>query len=109
MKTETKDLGMETCSGERGVKEEKFPYNRKPCHRPFCGELWNLRGQYKMGGGEQNPQNMHVTATNSGEGAQMFVSTTRESGLDREVWAASSVLKVRTGPEFPRDNLRELM
>ena len=62
-----------------------------------------------VGGRKQNPQNMHVTATNSGEGAQMFVSTARESGLDREVWAASSVLRVRTGPEFPRDNLRELM
>ena len=28
--------------------------------------------------------------------------------LDRETWAASSVLRVRTRPECPEDNLREL-
>ena len=39
----------------------------------------------------------------------MFVSTTSELGLDREVWAASLVLRVRTGLECPEDNLRELM
>jgi len=29
-------------------------------------------------------------------------------GLDGETWAASSVLRVRTRPECPEDNLREL-
>ena len=52
---------------------------------------------------------MRVTAASSGEGAQMFVSTTSKLGLDREVWAASLVLRVRTGLECPEDNLRELM
>ena len=32
MKTETKDLGMETRPGEGVVKEEKFSNTRKPSH-----------------------------------------------------------------------------
>jgi len=38
----------------------------------------------------------------------MLTSATSEQGLDREVWAASTVLRVRTGLECPEDNLREL-
>ena len=41
--------------------------------------------------------------------AQILLSATSECGLGRETWAASSVLKIRTGPECPEDNLRELM
>ena len=46
-------------------------------------------------------------ATPSGEVAQMLVTTTSKWGLSREAWAA--LLRVRTGPEFPEGNLRELM
>ena len=45
MKTEIKDLGVETFSGGGVMKEEKFPHNRKPSHRHFSREFWNLRGQ----------------------------------------------------------------
>ena len=41
------------------------------------------------------------------EVAQTLVSTTSKWGLNREVWAA--LLRVRTGPECPKGNLRELM
>ena len=51
---------------------------------------------------------MHLTTTASWEVAQMLMSATRELGLGREAWAASSVLRARTGPECPEDNLREL-
>ena len=44
--------------------------------------------------------------TPSGEAAQMPASTTSKRGLDREAWAA--LLRVRTGPECPKGNLREL-
>ena len=37
---------------------------------------------------------------------QMPTSATSKQGLGREVRAA--LLRVRTGPEFPKDNLREL-
>ena len=53
-------------------------------------------------------QNTCLTATASREVAQMLASATSERGLGSEVWAASSVLRVRTGPECPGDNLREL-
>ena len=56
-------------------------------------------------------QNMCLTATTSrgGEVAQTLPSATSEWELGREIWAASTVLRLRTGPECPEDNLRELM
>ena len=49
---------------------------------------------------------MRLTATPSGEVAQMLASTTSKGGLNREVWAAP--LRVRSGPERPEDSLGEL-
>ena len=49
---------------------------------------------------------MCLTATPSGEVAQMLASTTSKWGLNREARAA--LLRVRTRPECPEDNLREL-
>ena len=49
---------------------------------------------------------MHLTATPSGEVAQMLASATSKQGLNREAWAA--LLSIRTWPECPEDNLREL-
>ena len=51
---------------------------------------------------------MCLNATASGEVAQTLAFATSEQGLDREMQAAQSVLRVRTGPECPVDNLREL-
>ena len=42
----------------------------------------------------------------SGEAVQMSTSTTSKRGLGREAWAA--LLRVRTKPECPKGNLREL-
>ena len=42
----------------------------------------------------------------SREAAQMPAFTTSKRGLGRESWAA--LLRVRTGPECPEGNLREL-
>ena len=36
----------------------------------------------------------------------MLASSSSKQGLNREAWAA--LLRVRTGPECPEDNLREL-
>ena len=91
------------------MKEEKFPNNRKPSHRWVCGEFWNLRGQHNQEkGGGKSPQNTCLTATASKEVAQMLTSASGEQGQGREAQAASSVLRVRTGPECPEDNVREL-
>ena len=65
----------------------------------------NITGRGKK---KKNPQSRHLTTTANGEVAQMFASTTSKWGLDREAQATGSVLRVRTGPEYPEDNLREL-
>ena len=49
---------------------------------------------------------MCLTATHSRIAAQTLTSPTFKLGLDREAWAA--VLRVRTEPEYPKGNLREL-
>ena len=49
---------------------------------------------------------MCLMATPNGEVVQTLASTTSKQGLNREVQAA--MLRVRTGPECPEDNLREL-
>ena len=41
-----------------------------------------------------------------GEAVQRPAFTTSKQGLGREAWAA--LLRVRTGPECPKGNLREL-
>ena len=49
---------------------------------------------------------MGPTTTTSGEVAQMLTSATSNQRLNREVWAA--LLRVRTRPEGPEGNMREL-
>ena len=49
---------------------------------------------------------MCLTATPIGKVAQMLASTTSKQGLNREARAA--LLRIRTGPECPEDNLRAL-
>ena len=45
-------------------------------------------------------------ATPSGEVVQMLTSATSKRGLNRE--ARVALLRVRTGPECPEENLKEL-
>ena len=49
---------------------------------------------------------MCLTATPSREAAQTLATTTSKRGLDSEVLAA--LLRVRTRPQYPKGNLREL-
>ena len=49
---------------------------------------------------------MCLTTTPNGEVAQILASATSKLGLNRE--AQGALLKVRTGPECPEGNLREL-
>ena len=49
---------------------------------------------------------MCLMAIPSREAAQMLSSATSKWGLNREAWAA--LLRVRTRPECPEGNLREL-
>ena len=49
---------------------------------------------------------MCLMATPSAEAEQMLTSATSKQGLDREAWVV--LIRVRTGPECPEGNLREL-
>ena len=96
------------------MKKEKLPHNRKHSHGRVSGELWRVSGELWIlswsitGKKKRNPQNTYLTTTTSGEVAQTLGSTTSEWGLGREAQAAELVPRVRTGPECPEDNLREL-
>ena len=96
---------METHPEEGVMKEEKIPNTRKPSHWQVCGEFWNLRGQHNREK-KINAQNMCLITTLSREVTQMLKSATSKQELNREVQAA--LLRVRTRPECPEDNLREL-
>ena len=99
---------MEICLGKGVLKEEKFPNTRKHSHWRVCGKFWNLRGQHNQEEkiNKYNPQITCLTATPSGEVAKTLASATSKQGLNREAWAA--LLRVRTRPECPESNLREL-
>ena len=96
------------------MKEDKFLNSRKPSHRQVHGEFWNLRGQHnreetnRQTNKNKKTQNTCLTATVSEEVAPRFTSATSEQGLDMEARPAQSMLRVRTRPECPEDNLREL-
>ena len=110
-KKETKELGTETHPGE-GVMKEKFPHSRKPSPRQVCGEFWNLRGQHNQERKKQTNKQNPTEYTPSHNCQQRSSPDARVqhqgAGLGREAQAASSVLRVRTWPECPEDNLREL-
>ena len=63
----------------------------------------NITGREKK---NKNPQITCLTTTPSREVAQTLTSATSKRGLNRE--AQASLLRVRTRPECPEDNLREL-
>ena len=66
----------------------------------------NIKGGKEKENKNKNSQNRWLTSAPSGEVAQMLTSATSNQRLNREVWAA--LLRVRTRPECPKGNLREL-
>ena len=96
----------ETHPGVGVVKEEKVPNSRKPSHRQFCGEFWNLRGQHNWEEKKKKTQNTCPTATANREVAQMLVSAISKQGLDRR--HGLHCLGYRQGLDALR-TIRELM
>ena len=99
------------------MKEEKFPNLRKPSHWQVCREFWNLRGQQTWEVKKKTKQKKKKTKKNLIEYALNCNSQWRSS-TDAHVhcqrWGAEQegvgcMLRVRTRPEYPEDNLRELM
>ena len=63
----------------------------------------NITGREKK---KKKTHNMYLSATPNGEVAKMLAYH-QQAGLNWEARAA--LLKVRAGPECPKDNLRDLM
>ena len=61
------------------MKEDKFPYNRKPSHRRVGGKIWNYKGQHR-----QEKKKKSLTNITSGEVAQKLTSASSKWGLGRE-------------------------
>ena len=51
---------------------------------------------------------MCLKSTPRGQAVQMLTSATSKRGLDREALAWETSLRVKTGPDSPEGNLREL-
>ena len=94
---------MEIRPGEGVVK--KFPNTMKPSHQQVCGEFWNLRGQHNQKG-EENLQNTHLTATPKQRSSPDACIHHQQAGAQQG--GEGCMLRVRTRPECPEDNLREL-
>ena len=92
------------------MKEKKFPNSRKPSDRWVCGEFWNPRGQHSWEENKQtNKQNKHIEYTpncNSHQGSSPEAHVHHQGAGSGQ---RGCMLRVRTRPECPEDNLRELM
>ena len=98
---------METCPEEGVVKEEKFPNTREPSHWQVCGEFWNLTEQHNR---EERKTHTHTEYTPNRN--SQWRSSPEARVCHQPAWAEQGgmgcMLRVRTGPECPEDNLREL-
>ena len=98
---------METSPGE-GVVEKKFPNSRKPSYLQVCGEFWNLRGQYnwEKKKKKENPTEYIPNCNSQQRSSPDAHICQQRAGAGRE--GACCRLSVKTGPECPNFNLREL-
>ena len=91
------------------MKEEKFPNTKKPSYWRVCGDIWNLRGQHNWERGKTHTHTHTHTHTdyipnhNSQwrSSPDAYVCHQRAGGCELH-------LRVRTRPECPEDNLKEL-
>ena len=90
------------------MKEEKFPNTRKPSHGQVCGEFWDLRAQHNWEENKNKKSTDYVPNRNSQWRSSPDTHVCHQQvGLNRE--AKGCMLRVRTGPECPEENLRNLM
>ena len=97
---------METHPGEGILKEEKFPHSRKPSHWQVCGEFWNLRGQHNRE--EKTKQNTEYAPNHNCQQRSSPDARLCHQQVGAGQGGAGCMLGIRTEPECPEDNLREL-
>ena len=80
---------METCPGEGVGRRRSFQTVGNPLTGGSVGNFGISEGNIiRRRRKKKQKQNTRLTATASGEVAQMLVLATSEQGLDREAWAA---------------------
>ena len=98
---------METCPEEEVVKEEKFPNSRKPSHQQIFGEFWNVRGQHNWEKKKKKKTEYAPNRNCQWRGSPEAHFCHQQVGAEQR--GTGCMLRVRTRPECPEDNLRELM
>ena len=103
---------METCPGEGVVKEEKFPNTREPSHWQVCGEFWNLESNIIRRRGTHTHTHTHTHTEYAPNHNSWWRSSPEARVCHQPAWAEQGgmgcMFRVRTRPECPEDNLREL-
>ena len=98
---------MEICPREGVVKEEKFPNTRKPSHWQVCGEFWNLRAQHNWEENKNKKSTDYVPNCNSHQRSSPNVHVYHQrAGAGQG--GGDCVFRVKTRPECPEGNLRDL-
>ena len=89
--------------------KEKFPNTKKPSHRHVCGEFWNLpTGEGNITEREKKKNPTNYTPNCNSQRRNSPDACIRHQRAGAEQGGAGCMLSVRTGPECPEDNLREM-
>ena len=88
---------------------KKFPNSRKPSHEWVCGEFWNLRGQHNWEEEKKKTKKHTEYAPNPNfQWRSSPDAHIRPPQVGARQGGGGCMFGVRTGPECPEDNLREL-
>ena len=104
-KRETKELGTETRPGEGVMKEEKFPSSRKPFYWWVCGNFGISEGNIT---GRKKKRNTEYTPNRNSQWRSSPDAHVHHQRVGSRQGGMGCMLRVRTKPECPEDNLREL-
>ena len=88
--------------------KEKFPNTRKPSHQRVCGEFWNLRGEHNWEGEKHTHTHTEYVLNHNSQWRSSPDAHTCHQRAGAEQEGMSCMLRVRTRPECPENNLREL-
>ena len=90
------------------MKEEKFPNRSKLSHQQVCEEFWNLRRQHNLEEKEKKKNTEYAPNCNCQQRSSPNTCVHHQRAVAGQ-GGADCMLRVRTRPECPEDNLRELM
>ena len=84
--------------------KEKFPNSRTPSLQWVCGEFWNLRGNITR----REKKNTEYVPNHNSQWKNSPDAHFHHQRVGPGQGGKGCMLRVRTGPDCPEDNLREL-